>query len=259
MRYASRRRWYWPPEKGGRRDADILGSVPSLTVAVADDSLLIREGISKLLSSAEGIEIVAICEDYDTLLASLDGDPPDVVLTDIRMPPTNTDEGIRIAEQLRESHPSVGVVVLSQFAEPRDVLALLEGGSDRRAYLLKERVHDRGLLTSAIRSVAEGGSWIDPKVVEVLIAARSRAEASPLRELTTREREVLGEIAQGASNAAIAESLFLTKRAVEKHINSIFMKLGLANSDDVSKRVKAALLLLAESGAQDTMSSGRGF
>lgn len=220
-------------------------------MAVADDSLIVREGISKLLSSADGIEVVAMCEDYDGLLAALDEHSPDVVLTDIRMPPTNTDEGVRIAEHLRESHPSVGVVVLSQFAEPRYVLALLEGGSDRRAYLLKERVHDRGLLTSAIRSVAEGGSWIDPKIVEVLIAARTHADASPLRELTPREHEVLVEIAQGASNAAIAESLFLTKRAVEKHINSIFMKLGLANSDDVSKRVKAALLLLAESRVED--------
>lgn len=223
----------------------------ALTVAVADDSLIVREGISKLLSSADGIEVVAMCEDYDGLLAALAEHCPDVVLTDIRMPPTNTDEGVRIAEHLRESHPSVGVVVLSQFAEPRYVLALLEGGSDRRAYLLKERVHDRGLLTSAIRSVAEGGSWIDPKIVEVLIAARTHADASPLRELTPREHEVLVEIAQGASNAAIAESLFLTKRAVEKHINSIFMKLGLANSDDVSKRVKAALLLLAESRVED--------
>jgi DNA-binding NarL/FixJ family response regulator len=137
-------------------------------------------------------------------------------------------------------------VVLSQYSEPGYVLALLQAGSDRRAYLLKERVHDRGMLTSAIRSVAAGGSSIDPKIVEVLVTARARAEQSPLRELTPREYEVLAEIAQGRSNSAIAESLFLTKRAVEKHINSIFLKLGLASSDDVSKRVKAALMFLAE-------------
>jgi len=169
-----------------------------------------------------------------------------VVLTDIRMPPDQTDEGIRVAAELRLAHPEIGVVVLSQYAEPEYVLALLDDGSDRRGYLLKERVHHRGALVSAIDSVARGGSVIDPKIVEVLVAQRARAERSPLSDLTEREREVLAEIATGKSNSAIADSLVLTKRAVEKHINAIFMKLGLAASDDVSKRVKATLMFLAE-------------
>ena len=141
-----------------------------------------------------------------------------------------------------------GVVVVSQYADPRYGVALLEGGSDGRAYLLKERLHDRDQLVSALQAVAGGGSVVDSKVVEALIAARARAETSPLAELTQRELEILSEIAQGKSNAAIAEQLVLTKRAVEKHINAIFLKLGLANAEDVSKRVKAALMLLAEAG-----------
>jgi DNA-binding NarL/FixJ family response regulator len=162
------------------------------------------------------------------------------------MPPTQTNEGIRIAAKLRATAPGVGVVVLSQYAEPGYVVELLDAGSDRRGYLLKERVHNRGELVSAIDAVAQGGSVIDPKIVEVLVDEKTRAERSPLGELTDREREVLAEIATGRSNGAIAESLVLTKRAVEKHINSIFLKLGLADSDDVSKRVKAALMFLAE-------------
>jgi DNA-binding NarL/FixJ family response regulator len=169
-----------------------------------------------------------------------------VVLTDIRMPPSETDEGIRIAARLRESHPQIGVVVLSQYSDPGYALALLESGSDRRAYLLKERVHDRAQLLTTIRTVAEGGSVIDPKIVEVLVAAKARADRSPLAELTPREHEVLSEIAPGKSNTAIAEALVLTKRAVEKHINSIFMKLGLSDEEDVAKRVKATLMFLAD-------------
>jgi DNA-binding NarL/FixJ family response regulator len=169
------------------------------------------------------------------------------------MPPTKTDEGIRIAGRLRDSHPGMGVVVLSQYSEPIYVLALLESGSDGRGYLLKERLHDRGQLVSAIDTVARGGSVIDPKIVEVLVAAKARAEHSRLSRLTTRDREVLAELAEGKSNSAIADSLVLTKRAVEKHINSIFMKLDLAAADNVSKRVKAALLFLsdAEDGGRD--------
>jgi DNA-binding NarL/FixJ family response regulator len=216
-------------------------------VVLAEDNLLVREGLEQLLSSSDGVELVAACPDLDSLLESIDEKLPDVVITDIRMPPTRTDEGIQVAARLRESHPSVGVVVLSQFSEPTYVLRLLDGGSDGRAYILKERVHDRGQLSTAIRTVAAGGSVIDPKIVEVLVAARAAAERSPLRDLTSRERAVLAEIAEGKSNAAIAESLVLTKRAVEKHINSIFMKLNLANSEDVSKRVKATLLFLSES------------
>lgn len=162
------------------------------------------------------------------------------------MPPTSTDEGIRLAGQLRGSHPDVGIVVLSQYSNPSYVLALFEGGSDRRGYLLKERLRDRSVLVSAIRSVAAGGSSLDPKVVDILVFARSEAASSPLADLTSREREVLAEIARGKSNTAIAEALFLTRHAVEKHINSIFGKLGLGSADDVSKRVKATLMFLAE-------------
>src|SRR5918999_4007189 len=218
----------------------------ALRLVLAEDNLLVREGLEQLLAGADGLEIVAACADLDTLREAIAEHKPDVVITDIRMPPTRTDEGIRVAEQLRESDPEVGVVVLSQYSEPAYVLKLLEAGSDRRGYLLKERVHDRGQLSTAIRTVAEGGSVIDPKLVEVLVAGRAAVEQSPLRDLTAREREVLAEIAEGKSNAAIAESLVLTKRAVEKHINSIFMKLGLAAADDVSKRVKATLMFLAD-------------
>jgi DNA-binding NarL/FixJ family response regulator len=220
-----------------------------ITVALADDNLIVREGLRELLASASDVEVVASCGDMGSLLSVIERERPDVVITDIRMPPTSTDEGIKVAAQLRETHPQIGVVVVSQYSEPSYALTLLEAGSDRRAYLLKERILDRSQVVSAIRSVADGGSMIDPKVVEMLVAATARAERSPLGELTAREREVLGEIAQGKSNSAIAESLYLTKRAVEKHINAIFLKLGLADSDDVSKRVKAALMFLSETGS----------
>lgn len=220
----------------------------AIRVVIAEDSLIVREGIHELLASSPATDVVATCEDADSLLEAVETYDPDVVLTDIRMPPTRTDEGIRLAEQLRESHPKVGVVVLSQFSEPTYVLGLLESGCDGRGYLLKERVHNRGELVTALDAVAQGGSVVDPKVVEVLVEAKTRADQSPLRTLTEREREVLGEIAEGKSNTAIAESLFLTKRAVEKHINSIFMKLNLASSEDVSKRVKATLVFLSEDG-----------
>jgi DNA-binding NarL/FixJ family response regulator len=219
----------------------------AIRVALGEDSLIVREGLQQLLAASPTVEVVASCGDFDSLMEAIEREQPDVVLTDIRMPPTLIDEGVRIATELRESHPEMGVVVLSQYAEPEYVLALLDAGSDRRGYLLKERVHHRGALVSAIDSVARGGSVIDPKIVEVLVEERARAARSPLTELTEREREVLAEIATGKSNSAIAESLVLTKRAVEKHINAIFMKLGLAVSDDVSKRVKATLMFLAES------------
>jgi DNA-binding NarL/FixJ family response regulator len=217
-----------------------------LRVVVADDSLLVREGVVRVLSTAPDIEVVASCADYDSALAATDELDPDVVLTDIKMPPTSTDEGIRLATALRETHPSTGVIVLSQFSEPGYVLALLQDGSDRRGYLLKERVSDRLVLVSAVRTVAAGGSMVDPRVVDVLVSASAGDHSSPLAQLTPRERDVLSEIAQGKSNTAIAETLFLTKRAVEKHINSIFIKLGLGDANDVSKRVKATLMFLAE-------------
>jgi DNA-binding NarL/FixJ family response regulator len=218
----------------------------SIRVVLGDDSLIVREGVRQLLDGDSTMEVVATAGDVGTLREVCDRELPDVLITDIRMPPTHTDDGIRLATDLRASHPDMGVVVLSQYADPIYALSLLEAGSDRRAYLLKERVHNRAELTAAIHAVAGGGSMIDPKVVEQLVRARGAAASSPLNELTVREREVLGEIAQGKSNTAIAESLFLTKRAVEKHINAIFLKLGLADAQDVSKRVKAALMLLSE-------------
>ena len=218
----------------------------TLRIVVAEDNLLVREGAMRLLSTAPDIDVVASCVDYEAAIAAVHEHDPDVVVTDIKMPPTSTDEGIRLATRLRESHPSTGVVVLSQFSEPAYVLALLEAGSDGRAYLLKERVGDKLVLVSAIRTVAAGGSTIDPKVVDVLVSARSGPAHGPLADLTARERDVLSEIAQGKSNAAISESLFLTKRAVEKHINAIFMKLGLSDAEDVSKRVKATLMFLSD-------------
>jgi DNA-binding NarL/FixJ family response regulator len=229
----------------------------TIRIVVGEDSLLIREGVRELLAGDSEVDVVAAVADLPALRAACEHERPHVVLTDIRMPPTRTDEGIRFAGELRESHPEVGVVVLSQFADPSYALALLEHGSDRRAYLLKDRLHNRAELTAAIRAVATGGSMIDPKIVEGLVAARARADRSPLNELTAREREVLAEIAQAKSNTAIAESLVLTKRAVEKHINSIFLKLGLADAQDVSKRVKAALMLLsAPGGGEEPPGSG---
>ena len=221
----------------------------AIRVALGEDSLIVREGVRQLLAVDPEIEIVAAVGDELSLRRACEEQHPDVVLTDIRMPPTHTDEGIRLAAELRDTHPEIGVVILSQFSDPSYALALLDHGSDRRAYLLKERVHNRAELMAAIRAVTDGGSMIDPKVVEALVAARSRVEHSPLNELTARELEVLAEIAQGKSNTAIAEALYLTKRAVEKHINAIFWKLGLAEATDVSRRVKAALMFLAEDPA----------
>src|SRR5215217_3409863 len=221
-----------------------------IRIVLADDSLIVREGVRQLLEDDPAMDVVVTVSDLPSLSAACDRDRPDVVITDIRMPPTSTDDGIRLARELRDRHPEMGVVVLSQFSDPIYALALLDRGSDRRAYLLKERVHNRAELTAAIDAVVAGGSMIDPKIVEELVRTRSQVERSPLNDLTAREREVLSEIAQGKSNSAIAESLFLTKRAVEKHINAIFLKLGLADAEDVSKRVKAALMLLSEMGLE---------
>ncbi len=217
----------------------------SLRVAVGEDSYIAREGISRALEADDDIEIVAACADYDTLRAAVGETEPDVVLTDIRMPPTHTDEGIRLAEELRETHPGVGVVVLSQYAEPLYATKLLEHGSDRRAYLLKERVQDRGELSRALHEVAAGRSVVDARIVEVLLHVQRTRQESGLDTLTTREQEILALIAEGWSNEAIASRLVITKRAVERHINAIFWKLELGDSGDVSRRVKAALLYLA--------------
>jgi DNA-binding NarL/FixJ family response regulator len=217
-----------------------------IKVVLAEDSYLVREGVRRLLETEPDIDLVGVCEDYDSLLEAIASAEPDVVLTDIRMPPTGTDEGVRAAERLRQLRPEAGVVLLSQYADPAYALAFLEGGTEGRAYLLKERVSDLDQLLAAIREVAGGGSVIDPKVVEALVAARSRNAQSPLARLTPREREVLALLAEGRSNAAVADGLVLSERAVEKHINSIFAKLGLPETRDAHRRVKAVLLFLAD-------------
>jgi DNA-binding NarL/FixJ family response regulator len=216
-----------------------------IRVVIAEDTFMVRRALESIVSDLPGIEVVGFYGDRDALLEAVERERPDVVLTDIRMPPTGTDEGIQVARTLRTTHPETGVIVLSQFVDAAYALALLESGSAGRAYLVKERVADPDELAAAIRVVVEGGSVIDPKVVETLVHARTSGAQSPLSELTPRELDVLAELAQGKSNAAIAESLVLTKRAVEKHINAIFTKLNLSSPDDVSRRVKAALLFLA--------------
>ncbi len=216
-----------------------------IRVALADDSYLVREAVSQILARNPRIDLVAVCVDRDSLLAAVESEHPQVVITDIRMPPSGSDEGIQIASQLRHTHPDVGVVVLSQYAEPSYGLALLQAGSDGRAYMLKERVSDQSQLIAAIDAVAHGGSFIDAKVVETLIETRGQTADSPLSELTPRELEILAAIAQGKSNGAISEELFLSKRAVEKHINSILLKLDLPEAQDVSRRVMATLIYLS--------------
>ena len=185
-------------------------------------------------------------QDLDSLLATVEAEQPDVVITDIRMPPGDGDEGIRAAEHFRASAPRLGVVVLSQYVQPSYALALFEGGTAGRAYLLKERVEDIEQLVGAIHAVAAGRSVVDPRVVEALVAEKERKEHSPLHELTPREHDVLREMAEGKNNAAIAASLSLTEPSVEKVIHAIFRKLGLAWEPSTHKRVKAVILYLGE-------------
>ena len=218
------------------------------TVVLAEDNALLREGLARVLEAAGDIDLVGTAADLPGLEALLDEHRPDVVVTDIRMPPSGTDEGIRVAARLRAERPAVGVVVLSQHDDPAYALALLDEGSAGRAYLLKERVAEVGELVAAVREVARGGSVIDPAVVEGLVSATRRPRRSELDRLTPRELEVLAEMATGRSNAAIAASLVLSERAVEKHTNSIFSKLGLSEERDLNKRVKAVLLFLADRG-----------
>ena len=214
-----------------------------IRVVLAEDSFLAREGVTHVLESIDDVELVAACADLDELRATVDEARPDVVLTDIRMPPTNTDEGIRFAGELRHSQPEVGVVVLSQHAEPAYALSLFEDGSSQRAYLLKERVKDRDELERALREVAEGRSLVDPRIVDRLVSAR--LDDPGIEKLTPRERETLALIAEGRSNTSIAESLGVSRRAVERHINGIFVKLDLPQDGDVNRRVKATLRYLA--------------
>jgi DNA-binding NarL/FixJ family response regulator len=217
-----------------------------IRIAFADDSFLMREAVHQVMEHHGGVELVATCEDGASLLAAVERERPDVVVTDVRMPPSGDDEGIRIAQRLRITHPEIGVVVLSQYAEPRYGAELLAGGGEGRAYLLKDRVYDGGELHIAIEIVARGGSMIDPAILRLLLESEERRHASPLADLTPREREVLAAMAAGKSNAAIAEELVLTKRAVEKHVGAIFLKLGLPDEEQVSRRVAAVLLYLAD-------------
>jgi DNA-binding NarL/FixJ family response regulator len=205
-----------------------------IRVVLAEDNLLIREGVRRLLEAQEDVELAVSCGDFDALLAAVEAERPDVVITDIRMPPTGTDEGIRAADRLRTSHPETGVLVLSQYDDAEYALALLE------------RVSRPDQLVAAIREVAQGGSVIDPRVVEGLVAQRTRVAHSPIAKLTARERDVLASMAEGKTNAAIADALTLTPRAVEKHINAIFSKLPLEQPRDVDRRVTAVLLFLAD-------------
>jgi DNA-binding NarL/FixJ family response regulator/DNA-binding SARP family transcriptional activator len=223
---------------------------PSTRLVLAEDHYLLREGMRRLLETNPDLEVAAVCEDLDSLLAAVEAERPDVVVTDIRMPPGNLDEGIRASDRLRVEHPDVGVVVLSQYLEPAYALALFEAGTERRAYLLKERVHDVGQLVAAIRAVEEGGSVVDPKVVEALVAEKTRRDHSPLNELTQRERDVLREMAEGKNNAAIAAALRLSERTVEKVIHAIFLKLGIAWETTVHKRVKAVIFYLSGTAAE---------
>ena len=230
-----------------------MDGIPSATVpesrrirvVLADDSFLMREAVHQVVGHQDDVEIVADCSDGTTLLEEVERTHPDVVITDVRMPPSGDDEGIRVAQRLRETAPEIGVVVLSNYAEPRYGLELFAAGAEGRAYLLKDRVHDGRELQAAIEVVARGGSMIDPEMVRLLLESEEHQQDSPLKELTPREREVLAAMAIGKSNAAIAEELVLTKRAVEKHVGAIFLKLGLPGEEVVSRRVAAVLLYLS--------------
>jgi DNA-binding NarL/FixJ family response regulator len=219
----------------------------SVRVVVAEDSYLIREGLKVLLDTIAEVELAATVGTLPELLDAVDAHDPHVVLTDIRMPPGGYDEGILAAETLTETHPNVGVVVLSQHVEAEFALRLFDGGARGRAYLLKERVGDADHVRDAILAVASGGTVLDPTVVDALIEGRRRKATSVLERLSPREQEVLGLMAQGRSNAAIAAELVLSERAVEKHITAILTKLDLAADDtEVHRRVRAVLVYLAE-------------
>jgi DNA-binding NarL/FixJ family response regulator len=221
-----------------------------IRVVLAEDNLIAREGIIRVLEGSPSVELVAACPDLPSLRRAAHLVRPDVVLTDIRLPPTQTDEGIRFAQELRSTHPGVGVVVLSHHVEPMYALALLEQGSRGRAYLLKERLKDAEELSRAVHAVAHDAALIDPRVVDAVIRESDARRDAPLAKLTPREREVLALVAEGRSNGAIADALAISSRSVERHINAIFTKLGLAESRDVSRRVKATLLYLAGSPAR---------
>lgn len=224
-----------------------------LRVAIAEDHFLVREGTRRSLEDTDEIEVVAAVGTATELIDAVAQLAPDAVVTDIRMPPGHGTEGIEAAHHIRAAHPGTGVVILSQYADETYAFALLADGTAGLAYLLKERVGEIRTLVSAIRSVAEGGSVIDPTVVEALIAHRAKAARSPLAELTERELDVLGGMARGQTNAAIAASLHLSASSIEKHGTSIFAKLGLAHEDGVHRRVAAVLTFLREIGRADDL------
>jgi DNA-binding NarL/FixJ family response regulator len=215
---------------------------------IAEDDYLVREGARAVLDLHPRIEVAGTAGDGDELLSLFDTTRPDVVLLDIRMPPTFTTEGIDLALKLRADHPGLGIVVLSQHADPEYALELLRDGSDRVAYLLKERLGDADRLVAAIEEVRDGGSILDPRIVEALLEAQRRRTASKLAGLTPRELEVLSLMASGRGNAAIARELTITDRSVEKHSNAIFRKLGLAEDLELNRRVAAVLFYLQRSG-----------
>jgi DNA-binding NarL/FixJ family response regulator len=219
----------------------------AIRVALGEDNALLRDSIGRVIATEDGMDLVGTAEDYDSVLSLVERERPDVLVTDIRMPPSNTDEGIRVAAELRRRQPGVGVVVLSQHAHPAYAMSLLEQGSAGRAYLLKERVGEIDELLHAIREVVAGRSMIDPEIVDLLVTG-GRAPASALERLTPREREVLAEMASGKNNAAIARTLVLSDGAVEKHINSVFLKLGVTFEPDGNRRVMAVLRWLSERG-----------
>ncbi len=213
----------------------------ALRVVLADDNYLVREGVTALLAEVEEIELVESVADPQSLLRSVREHQPDAVLTDIRMPPTHTTEGIDAAKQIRAEHPSIGVVVLSQYVEEDYALALLSDGVAGLGYLLKERVSDVTELVRALNDVARGGSALDPKVVEGLMMRKSGEASSPLRGLTEKELTVLEQMASGRTNASIAQTLYMSERSVEKHISAVFLKLGLVDEGEINRRVMAVL------------------
>jgi DNA-binding NarL/FixJ family response regulator len=231
--------------RGPERSSASLSTRP-LRVVIADDSYLIREGLQQLLALAPGLRVVGSFADAPSLLAAVDDDPPDVVVTDIRMPPTQTDEGMQIAERLRRTHPRVGVVVLSQHESAQYASELLARGAAGRGYLLKDRIHDLDHIVSTITAVAAGECRIDARLIDELVARRRQRQRSPMEDLTPRQREILADVAEGKSNLAIAQDRGLTQRAVEKHVSEIFGRLGLATDETISRRVHATLLFLAQ-------------
>ena len=220
-----------------------------IRVVIGEDSFIVREGLERVLAANSAISVVGAADNYQGVLDVIEQEPPEVLVTDIRMPPTFDDEGVRLATHLRTTHPGIGVVLLSQYTSPEFALRLFEGGSEGRAYLLKEHVASESQLAGAVMTVAAGGTAVDPVVVRTLVAGKAEQSDSRISGLTPREREVLAQVAEGQSNAAIGAALFLSKGAVEKHINSIFRKLNMPDESVVHRRVFAALVFIAEDGA----------